>query len=637
MFSRIQSRLRWELHKRRLHARARATNARRKHGEPGAILFFQPDAAITPHYAATLVIAKALQERGHSVLIARCFELFARCPVLDNFVESHVVSPKVREQHCVKCLQSSVDGLEQYGLEALDLRRFHTPALRSKVVAAMGTLGENYATFEYEGYLFGQLAIMNLALATKIMSVKALPPEVKQRWRDYIETGLTSFLLTRAILEEVPIHSVVHYNDYAIYLGVRLASAEKHVPDYTITHPGHRGIDRTQVMIAPQVWAYSYYSRLPPWPQWRKIPLDPPRVRQIGEDLKLRFLSTGSHVYSPAKTMHAEVRARFGVPESATLLVAYTSSLDEVYSARATLEALQLNVETGDIAFPDQMTWLDMLSTWIQDHPDVHLIVRVHPREGVNKRDKVVSEHLALLKKRFAALPPRVHFVWPENKISSYDLAETADVILTSWSSVGLELARLGVPAMSSMGGWSIYPPDDFLHYEANPKAYFQRLESLLDREADLDRIARAFRCYFVFHLGSTVNLDDVIPSYDYVDIPPYKTPREANLLEAMLVGGEDVFRKRFNELSHLPPRAETREREALVETLESLVQFIATGAEGRDIRFSVDGRWIEYTAGGETVRRFSPLCARLLRALHAARQGVADTDLSSSRRIALP
>lgn len=625
MFSRIRSRVGWELRKLRLQIEAVSSQALEPEEKPasperGHVLFFAPDAAITPHFAATALVAKTLEDLGHSVLYARCIGLFARCPVMDNFVESHTLTPKRKEQNCVRCLEASIRGAKKLHLTTLDLRLFHTSEVREEVHAALGGLGQEYGKFEYEGIPFGQLAIMNLALATKHLDFNDISPAVRGRWRDYIESALTSFLVTRTILGKIPVHSIVHYGDYSIYLGVRLAAREKSIPDYTVCHPAHRGIDRTRIMIAPQIWAYSYHARLPPWADWRELPLPPAVVREIGEDLKLRLLSTGSHVYSPAKTVEANLHARLGIPESAKLVVAYTSSLDEVYSSKAALTALKLRVRDGENAFPDQTSWLEALLDWIERHPDRHLVVRVHPREGSNKREKTESQHLGILRKRFTLLPPRVHFVWPENPISSYDLAESADVITTSWSSVGCELARLGIPALAAMGARSIYPDDDFLHAEKSSEAYFKRLEELFEREASLDRIARAFRCYYVYHLGSTVDYSDVVPSYDFMEVPEFRRPREGKMLEEMIVHGRDVFQQRFDQLKSPEPDALAREREALVETLGALVQFIATGVWGRDRAFDASGSFIESYSQGKRLRRFSPLCARLVRALAAER-----------------
>ena len=133
-------------------------------------------------------------------------------------------------------------------------------------------------------------------------------------------------------------------------------------------------------------------------------------------------------------------------------------------------------------------------------------------------------------------------FVWPADPFSSYDLGEAADLVLTSWSTIGLEMARLGVPVLVAFNGsgapiaW-----DDFCEWAPSRATFFDKLRELLDRPVSLDQIARAFRWYSLLTLGTTLDLTDVVPRSDFADLPPYRTPREAPLIEQIVIGGKDV------------------------------------------------------------------------------------------------
>ena len=94
--------------------------------------------------------------------------------------------------------------------------------------------------------------------------------------------------------------------------------------------------------------------------------------------------------------------------------------------------------------FRDQIEWLEALIKKVELSRNLQLIVRIHPREGANRREAVVSSHLGLLKSRFSRSYNHVRFVWPGDEVSSYDLMELADVGPRSWSSTALEMARLG-------------------------------------------------------------------------------------------------------------------------------------------------------------------------------------------------
>ena len=159
-------------------------------------------------------------------------------------------------------------------------------------------------------------------------------------------------------------------------------------------------------------------------------------------------------------------------------------------------------------------------------------IVRIHPREGANKRESVVSQHLSLLRAAFGGKYAHCRFVWPADAVSSYDLGEAADLVLTSWSTIGLEMARLGAPVLVAFNGAGApLPRDDFYEWEPTPAEYFEKLRSLLDRPVSAEQIARAYRWYSLLTLGTTLDLADVIPRRRFFPAVCLSTEHPARLL----------------------------------------------------------------------------------------------------------
>src|SRR5215472_9105533 len=109
------------------------------HTLPGArksILFFSPEAGFKASSIIQSVLARTLKESGHAVIMARCFRLFDRCPVMDLQSLPYDVTSKGKEQTCLDCVATSFDMFDSYGLEPLDLRSFLTPELESKFAGA---------------------------------------------------------------------------------------------------------------------------------------------------------------------------------------------------------------------------------------------------------------------------------------------------------------------------------------------------------------------------------------------------------------------------------------------------------------------------------------------------------------------
>jgi hypothetical protein len=277
---------------------------------------------------------------------------------------------------------------------------------------------------------------------------------------------------------------------------------------------------------------------------------------------------------------------------------------------------------------------------YVGESDDLQLVVRVHPREGANKRESVVSQHLAKLKRAFSAPSPNCRFVWPQDLVSSYDLGEAADLVLTSWSTIGLEMARLGAPVLVAFNGAiSAIPQDDFLEWGPTPPAYFEKLRELLERPVIFAQVARAYRWYALSIFGATLDVSDVVPASNFAGLPKFKTPREATTLEQILIHERDVCDLNIERLrASQTPQSNERETSELARQLRRVVHFLMTGedpprdaallvlvgtpdANGGDEpaengsasrKLILDSDRVVYHDGGRTCRRRSPMVARL-------------------------
>lgn len=634
--TRVKDRLKWEVRRRITQRRLAAPTPLPDvpPGEGGVVLFFTPEAGVVPHLAAQCILGRSLQERGHRVLFTRCFELYPRCPVMDMYALPYPPLAKVVEDVCLRCASSSFSMLTEYGLDAIDLRPFGTPEDKARARAAVADAPADLREFTFEGFPFGLLCGMDLALATKTSQFETVEPGIRTAWLQYIESSLLSYLMIDALCRAVPVRRIVHHNDYSLLLGGRLA-AEKHgAVGYSTLHAGHRSVDRRYVLIRSEPAYAVLHKQGAAWPNWRDLPLSPAQTAEVAEDLLARFGGHGSHMFSPAKSVGTEdVRAEMGLPADKTLLVAYTSSLDESVAIRMTLKALGREFPDPPQPFPDQIAWLQALADRVGTRDDLYLVVRIHPREGVKKRAGV-SQHLRRLRDAFDTPLPNVRIVWPDEPVSSYDLAEAADVALFSWSTIGSELARLGVPALASTHGISPFPQDDFLEWGATPAEYFTKLDGLLNRPASLETLARAFRWYHLFHLGTSVLLDDLVPDSNSGHLPPYSTPNAAGDIEAIIVGGQDILDlNHARQVSAQTLMSAAEEQAALRRQVRRLLHFLYTGRQdggdgplevvlapdGLDMpgpdagaRLMISGSRTVYQLGGENYVRISPLCARL-------------------------
>jgi hypothetical protein len=615
---RLYRRANWELEKARLRRELRATGgtvARTASARPA--IFFAPEGSLTPHIEALCIVARSLQDRGHPVLLTHCLELFDRCPVMDGTQLPPLPSAAMLEQTCYRCARAGIDEAARFGLPGLSLRDWMTPEITATLERALAALPDDIYSFELDSIPFGKLSVVNVSLAMKISDLRRPSPEAARRWIQYLRTSVLAYLLTDRLIRELRPAALAQYNDYSLGLGVR-AAAEKHrVPSFTVAHGAHRNIDRQRIWITPCVTFHQLAREWSHWQRWRDLALPPRIVDEVVEDLIFRFESRGSHNYSPAKSNDGtDVRTRLGLSPDRRLLAVYSSSFDEVVAMDAMLEGFRLEWPQGPRPFRDQLEWLETLVAMVEASSDLQMVIRIHPREGRNKRDQQESQNLARLRTHFAREFRHCRFIWPADPISSYDLA------------------RLGVPVAVGSLTMAYLPEDDFILYADTIPGYLDCIRrALAEESAPWDRVVRAFRYHHFLNMAPGVEVSDVVPRPDCTRVPEPRGSKSAAEFEAAFFHGESVLHRGFQRLEEEQGTLALQlESEAIRAGLRRILHFWMTGETtppaslqiaagppaGREDpeipRLEVRGAQVRYSYRGQIRQRHSPLVARLAR-----------------------
>ncbi len=482
----------------------------------------------------------------------------------------------------------------------------------------------------------------------KVSQFEDVPTDVRAVWLGFIHSSVLAYELVSEICRTHPVKGVVHHNDYSLNLGARLAVERHGGSAISQTHASHRNIDRRNICLRTSVGPATYTNQVEAWPLFRELALTPAQVEDVGQDILLRLEGRGSHTFSPGREAVSEdPRPGLGLSRK-RLIVAYTSSMDEMVATSMTAAGMGLEDRKGCQTFGDQIGWLKALINFVQTRDDVQLAVRIHPREGAKSKGggNVASQHLTRLRAAFDRPIRDVKFFWPDDPVSSYNLGELADVVTFSWSTIGLEMARLGVPAIASSKDVSWFPHDDFLEYADSPEAYFDVLQALLAREPLLATVARAFRWYHLMHLGTSISFSDVILRADQNCLPDYKTPREAETVERIVVGGEPPLQINLSrQRAAQRDGAAAAEAAAIRRQIRRVLRYLFTGQSGEDdyalvvspdgdvpaavdgatnaatgqppaAVLQVDGQMARFRFGGHVHQHLSPMAARLARLL---------------------
>ena len=584
------------------------------------LLFFMPEAGVELLYLRTAFAVKTLQQLGHEVLVVRCFDLYRQCVIkASSSASGHKKSTS--DDACLRCGDYASRVLDYYGLQSIDLRCFLTPEIKHAVEEQIENLPEDLLTYEYEGIQWGKLAVSNIAVRRKVSNLDTVQQSYRQLWREHIREDLQTFLLARQLMKAIEVKSWIYFCNYSMHRATKIAAVRENIPVYWLTWPGHKDVDFQRFTVYREPALHSQYDVRNIWPQWRDVPLSSDRICEISDDLIGRLTGSGTYGYSPAKTRGgaAAVLEQLGLEAGKKVIVAYTSSLDELLGVKLAHEAQQDDLPLDVQPFDHQIDWLSRLVDHCKNRDDLQLVVRVHPRESKNQRDSVISDHLGRLRQRFGGVDGDCRFVWPEESISSYDLAEAANLVLTSWSTIGLELARLGIPVLAAFNSWYVpYPVDDFMEWASSDREYFQKLDQLLSGDCTLNRIARAFRWYNLVNLETAVDFKDVVPPGGDRRFIPFKMSSQARVLENAVVGGEPLWEIHLRErLGSASETIAVEEKSSLQRNLRRIIHYILTGdptttADASMGSLAIDGSYVEFQIDGQRRRRFSPLIVRL-------------------------
>jgi hypothetical protein len=129
----------------------------------------------------------------------------------------------------------------------------------------------------------------------------------------------------------------------------------------------------------------------------------------------------------------------------------------------------------GRQVFSDSMTeWLERTVGYFASRPLVQMVVRIHPGERYTKGPSVAD----VIHNVLPDLPAHMRLVAAGDPLNTYDLVEIADLGLVYTTTVGMEMAMSGVPAI--VVGQTHYRAKGFTLDPDSWDSYFALLEKVL-------------------------------------------------------------------------------------------------------------------------------------------------------------
>lgn len=202
------------------------------------------------------------------------------------------------------------------------------------------------------------------------------------------------------------------------------------------------------------------------WQTWKDIPLTEAQWHDVRQLFAARQKASLWENFS---------RRWQGVPGEGGEKVRAALNLDARPVALLAANVIGDSLTLGRQIFSESMTqWLTRTVQAFAARPQTQLVVRIHPGERYTQGPSVAD----VVRRALPELPSHIHLVAADAPINTYDLIEIADVGLVYTTTVGLEMAMSGVPAL--IAGDTHYRSKGFTYDPPTWDAYFGILDKIL-------------------------------------------------------------------------------------------------------------------------------------------------------------
>ena len=368
----------------------------------------------------------------------------------------------------------------------------------------------NFREYTFMGCQIGKVALYELLLSHKKINLNF----DEEEWSEYLKflkNCMITCIAGERILNQFKPDCLIMYNTlYATNHAMRQIAERANISVYHI-HGGENLSNREKTLFISAKNTFEYRKELKQkWELFENRALSKKSILNVTSHFKALQSAQNILVYSIAKSENSEnIYLKFPIKRSQKIILACLSSYDERFAG----ESCGALTSVTDTLFLTQIEWIGALIEYFKDKEEYFLLIRVHPREFPNRRDSVKSEHAAKLAEHFVSLPPNIAINWPEDKISIYDLADHASLVLNAWSSVGEELALLGLPVLIYSPELVMYSPR--INYLASSKdEYFLMIEKLSTMKISLENIRNTFRWFGMKLENTTIEILQIKRSF---------------------------------------------------------------------------------------------------------------------------
>jgi hypothetical protein len=381
------------------------------------------------HVVYETVLAHALQRRGAEVVFSTCG---GRLPVCD-VAPVHVAPP----MPCHSCREYATSAIGSAGFSAITLRELVD--VRARAAAARARVGRLKSIGDCEAYTLHDLPVGRLVRISVawFLSRGTLPdtPEALRAYRTFLVSGSVVLEAFERLLERVEPDRIFLLNGSFFAERILLELARRRGISVTTYEKGFM-IDT--VVVAQDGFASDLLVDEAAWQEASTRPLDVAESQQIAAYLEERRSGgrTLANFWRDRVDEERLVRTELNLLPGRPVIAMFCN---------ITWDSA---VQGKDIAYRSMGDWVVDVIGWAREHQEADLVIRVHPAEVKLTNHPTLERMCEHINANAHPLPENVRIVPPESSLSSYTLMELASVGMVYTSTVGIEMAVMGIPVI---------------------------------------------------------------------------------------------------------------------------------------------------------------------------------------------
>lgn len=470
------------------------------------VLFFSPFANIWEHSFPEALVGESFSRHSIEVTTVRCNGMLqVHCVAMSAAAVGPEAPLATRQQVCKACTKRRDLLTSKMGLPALVLDDRVTAddrAIADRLCSEVRQ--ENWTDLEFDGVPLGRYAAYEVWLNNKLVSTD-LSDEIWAQYLGQLRNTLLTYCAAKRVLAEQTPDSVIVYNDhYSVNHAFCSAAQRAGIATYTI-HGGNHIVRRGETLsMFSSNHTMEEIFRSQAWADYQTEPIGAAEVELVGDHFSGLLEASSAFAYSSGfkGTDAGELRHKLGVREGTPILLAPMSSEDELMAVRL-IDAIPSTLEQKSL-FADQFEWVNFLFEHARSHPELHLVLRLHPRMFPNKREGLLSPVVGKIMALRDDAPDNVTFNMPSDGIGLYDLMQVVDVLLNFRSSVGAELATFGIPVVVPSNSDFYTYPGTINRIGHSRHDYVAEIDRALAEGWSIENSRRAFR-WFAFLFSRVV------------------------------------------------------------------------------------------------------------------------------------